>query len=226
MACHRVHVAHPRLRHRSGHGLAAPAAPPGQPPARTGLACIRAEQQGERKKEASQCSRPRLGGAVHRQTKGEDQTVVNRGGPRAGKAVPSHCSRCASDRTISRCSPTEAGGTTGGTCGAGACNCKHKEQSSPCGPRACGRGASSSPAWLTTTNLTAPEAPQTNSSDWGWISGAAPAVPTTHRNHASTRREISGEERKRCMGVDYRCLPRATFAADPNEKDFWRVDHG
>lgn len=168
MACHRVHTAHLRLRHRGDHGQWAPAAPPGQPPARNSLACNKAEQQGERKRRANQCSGPPQGGAAQRPTKGEDQTVVNRGGPRAGKAVPSHCSRCASARTGPLCSRTEAGGTTADTCGAGACNCKHKEQSSPCGPSACGRGAlSSSPAWPTTTSLTAPDAPQTSSSDCG-----------------------------------------------------------
>ncbi len=138
---------------------------------------------------------------MHRPTKREDQTVMNRGGPRAGKAVPSHCGRCTSARTGTPSCSAAGGATVGCTWGGGACSCRHKEQSSPCGPRACGRDASSSPAWPTTTNLTAPEAPQTNSSDWGWISGAAPAIPTTQRNHARTRRAISGEERRRCIGL-------------------------
>ena len=93
------------------------------------------------------------------------------------------------------------GTATGGRLGGGACSCRHRVQSSPCGPSACWRGVgASSPAALTTTSLTAPEAPHTSSSDCGWMSGAAPASPTTPKNHASTRRARKGVVRRRCMG--------------------------
>lgn len=90
MACHRVHTAPPRLRHRGSHGQRAPAAPPGQPPARDGLACIRAEQQGERNKtgqpvlKATTRSRRAMANKKGR----SDRREPGRPARRQGRAIP------------------------------------------------------------------------------------------------------------------------------------------
>lgn len=128
-------------------------------------------------------------------------SAVERGGPRAGKAAPLQ-NVGGSDTGVGKAKGWAAGAAaTTKLLGGGACSCRHKEQSSPCGPKACCCGVESpSPDALTTTNLTPPAAPQTNAIDWGCTKGAAPARPTMLTNHASTKREINRDERRRRMG--------------------------